>query len=185
MIAFLRLLGIFNAALWLGAALFFTFGVAPVFFQPSIKKLAGEAQAGIIAIQVLDRYFLLNIVCVTVAFLQQLAEWVYLGRPLHRLTMILLGCLAAVGLITEFALQPKLQHLHQTRYAYTKTAEGYLRNDTLTPQQREQAAHSWPIWHGISQAANLAVLGGISLLLWRMVNRPDETRFVSSRQFRG
>ena len=185
MIGFLRLLGIFNAALWLGAALFFTFGVAPVFFQPAIKKLAGETQSGILAMLVLERYFLLNIICVTIAFLQQLAEWVYLGRPLHRLTLILLACLASIGLITEFGLQPKLQRLHQTKYAYVKTAQGYARNDTVTPQQRDQAKNSWPIWHGVSQATNLLVLAGIGLLLWRMANRPEETRFVSARQFRG
>jgi hypothetical protein len=183
-IGFLRLLGIFNAALWLGAALFFTFGVGPVFFQPDVKKVAGEAQAGIIAMLVLERYFLLHIVCATIAILQQLAEWVYFGRTLHRLTLILLACLAGFGLLAEFGLHPRMQRLHETKYAYLKTPQGYARNDAVTPPQRARAATSFRIWHGVSQAANLLVLAGIAVHLWRVTHRADETRFLSAQQFR-
>lgn len=185
MIGFLRLLGLFNAALWLGAALFFTFGIAPVFFQPEIRRLAGDAQSGIIAMRVLDHYFLLNIICVTVALLQQMAEWVYLGRPLYRLNLLLLILLGALGLLAEFGFQPKMRRLHATKYAYMETAHGYARNDAVTPQQRAQAERSWPLWHGAAQVANVIVLGGVAVLLWRMVHPSEETRFVSARQFRG
>ena len=37
----LRFIGVMNAALWFGAALFFTFAIAPAFSSPEMKRLLG------------------------------------------------------------------------------------------------------------------------------------------------
>jgi len=169
-----------NAAIWFGAAIFFTFGVAPTFFSPGMKALLGgtsraDAYAGLIAQMVLERYFVLNYWCGAVALAHLLAEWVYLGKAIHRWTLgILLGAFF-MALCGGLWLQPKLRDLHLIRYA----EEGHY-----TPVEKIQAARSFSLWHGVSQVMNLAVLGGLGIYVWRITHSSDAPRFVSASKFR-
>jgi len=172
-----------NAAVWFGAAIFFTFATAPVLFTPETKRLVGEAQAGIVAQMVLTRYFALQYWCGSIALIHQLAEWVYLGKTLQKVTIgILLGTFA-LALIGGLWLQPKLQKLHQTRYGYVKTAQGYAKKETSATQQA-QAGKAFAAWHGVSMVINVLVLGGLALFLWRVANPTDGPRFVPANKFR-
>lgn len=184
MTGFLRFFGIVNAAVWFGAALFFTFAVAPVFFLPATKQVLGEAQAGIVAMMVLDRYFTLHCACALVALLHQVAEWVYLGKAMLRSTMIVLLCLLGFGLLAQFWVQPRMQRWHEIKYAYSRAEQGFVRNDAVTPGQRARAARSFGLWHGVSQSVNLLMLGGVAFFLWRATHPVEPTRFLSARQFR-
>jgi hypothetical protein len=182
-IVLLRFIGVMNAAVWLGAAIFFTFAAAPVLFTPETKRLVGEAQAGIVAQMVLERYFALQYWCGSVALIHQLAEWVYLGKSLQKVTFgILLGTFG-LALIGGLWLQPKLQKLHQTKYGYVKNAQGYAKNDT-SAAQRAQADRTFAAWHGLSMVINVFVLGGLAFFLWRVANPTDGPRFVPANKFR-
>ena len=184
MIVILRLLGVFNAAVWLGAAIFFTFGVAPVFFTPETKRLLGETLGGITAILVLERYFALNYLCGAIALVHQFAGWVYLGRQLQRFTWGLLLGILGVGFVSGLVLQPKLQKLHQAKYGYTRTTAGFARGATPAPAQRAAAEASFKTWHAVSQVINLLTLGGLAVYFWRLANPSDGTRFSSTAKFR-
>jgi hypothetical protein len=177
-IGFLRFVGVMNAAVWLGAAVFFTFGAGPALFSDDMRKLLGEANhpyfSGAIAQIVLVRYFHLHLVCGIVAALHLLAEALYLGRPAQKLSLGLLGFLLFITLASGFWLQPKVSGLHVTRYAVNAPAA-----------QREASARSFRVWHGVSQFLNVLMMGGLVVYVWRVANPSDTLRFVSPAKFRG
>jgi len=156
-IAFLRVLGIMNATVWFGAALFFTFGIAPAFFSPEMKQLLGNIYSGLVAQLVLERYFVLHYCCGGIALLHQLAEWVYLGKRLHRFTFGLLITVLLLAIGGGAALAPRLKELHRIKYSPQSSAV-----------QKEEAAASFRTWHGVSQGANLLLLVGLAVFAWRL-----------------
>lgn len=177
MIGLLRFIGILNAAIWLGGAVFFTFGAGQVPFSNAMKELLQTNYpyfSGAIAQLIIGKYFALHIFCGVIALAHMAAEWLYLGRPARKSTLILLLVLFGFGLLGSLWLQPKMKRLHQQKYA-----------PNLTQEVQDQSAKSFRIWHGTSQALNLFVLGGLCVYAWRANNPPDPTRFVSSMQFRG
>ena len=176
MIAFLRFFGIMNAAVWFGAAVFFSFGIAPAFFTPEMKRLLGEIYAGLVAQSVIERYFVLHYCCGGLALLHQLAEWVYLGKALQRLTFGLLLAILTFSLLGGFWLQPKLKELYRIRHG---------RANQFTAEQKSDAANSFRRWHEASQIINLVMLASLGLLAWRVsVPQQNGTRFTPGK-FRG
>lgn len=170
----LRFIGIINAAIWFGAAIFFTFGVGPAFFTPEMTSLLGRPRAGAAAQLVIERFFILQHTCAIIAILHLLAEWLYMGRPLERLTLgVVIGAFC-LGLVGGAWIAPKLKQLHLVKYSQNSTSE-----------MREGAAKSFGAWHGVSQMANLLLMVAILGHLWKMSNRMDNTRFVSANKFRG
>jgi hypothetical protein len=174
-ILFLRLIAVLNAALWFGAGLFFTFAVAPAIFTPEMKRLFGEAWVGVIAQMIIARFFVLQYWCAAIALVHQMAEWVYLGRALQRVTVGLLLGLFGLALFGGLWLQPKLKKLHQIKYG---------RAELYAPAQKARAAASFRVWHGVSQVTNLLALGGLGWYVWRMTNPSEGPRFVRANKFR-
>lgn len=176
MIGFLRFVGILNAAVWFGGAVFFTFsaGLAP--FSPEMKSLLGANNfpyfSGAIAQIVIARYFHLQLACGLVAVLHLLAEWLYLGKYPRAFQVGLLIGLCSAALAGGCWLQPKLKVLHATKYGIN-----------TQPEVREAADRSFRAWHGVSQVLNLLVVGGLATYLWRTANPSDPTRFVSAVKF--
>ena len=156
MIGFLRFVGVANAAVWFGASIFFTFSVGPAFFSDKMIGLLTRPYAGAAAQIVIERYFLFHELCGAVALAHLVAEWLYMGKPLQRLTLWLLLGIFAFGLVGGHSLQPKLRALHRTIYGPGSTS-----------QQIVQAKQSFKLWHAASQALNLVVLGGVAVYLWR------------------
>ena len=181
-IAFLRFIGILNASVWFGASLFFTFGIAPAFFTPEMKNLLGDIYAGLVAQSVLERYFILHYCCGAVAIMHQLAEWVYLGKALHRLTFGLLMAIMALSLMGGLWLQPKLKELNLTSYGMNQN----YRPVSIPDAQRLEAYRSFRTLHGVSMIMNLVYLVGIGVYFWRVAHPTDNLRFVSAAgKFRG
>ncbi len=184
MIVLLRLIGVMNAALWFGAGIFFTFVAAPALFSRPIKDLfgpetAGVAFAGLIAQALLERYFVLQYICASVALLQQVAEWLYLGKALQRASLGLLLGVFSLGLVNGLGLQPKLKNLHSIRFS----AELYHR-ELYSPAQKEQATQSFRSWHHLAVAINLLQLGGLTLYLWNVTSPGNGPRFLAGSKFR-
>lgn len=181
MIQILRFIGVTNAAIWLGAAIFFTFGVAPVFFSVELKGLLhGPFWPGVIAQMALERYFYLQYLCGAVAVAHLLAEWVVLGRALQKLTITVLLVLLTCGFLGGLWLQPKLKHLYLVK---SGSNEQYQRV-AIPPAEMRQAEKSFRTWHGISMSVNLLLMGGLVVYFWRVVRPNETTRFVSATKFR-
>jgi uncharacterized membrane protein len=174
----LRLIGVMNAVVWFGGSLFFTLAVAPTFFTAEVKQVFSDAYAGWIAQKVMERFYLLQLWCGAIAVAHQLAERVYLGRVLPRLSLYVLAGVIAVGLTGGLWLQPKLTRLHQTVYREE------LYRQAVTPAQRQQAQRAFRLWHGLAQGLNVLALIGLGYYTWRVMNPPDPTRYISAAKFR-
>ena len=171
MIAILRLLGIMNATVWLGAALFFTFGIAPAFFTPEMKHLLGDIYSGLVAQMVLERYFMLHYCCSAIALIHQLAEWVYLGKRLHRFTFGLLVAIIVFSVAGGAVLTPKLKDYFKVRYSAQASAV-----------EKEEAKAAFRKWHGVSQVMNLALLLCLATFAVRVsLPPPNGTRFTTGK----
>ncbi len=166
-----------NAAVWFGAAIFFTFGIGGAPFSQEMKDLLGPKNApyfsGAIAQIFISRYFHLQLVCGVVALVHLLAERVYFGRTPQKFGLGLLIALIAVALIGSHWLEPNMKRLHTVKYAVNTPA-----------QTREAADRSFRAWHGVSQGLNLLLLCGLAVYLWRVANPAEQARFVDTAKFR-
>jgi hypothetical protein len=178
----IRFIGILNAAIWLGAGVFFTFAAQRTFFSDEIKATGlHQFWPGVIAQMFVARYFQLQCICAVVALAHLLAEWVYLGRALHRLTLGLLIGLFLISMGGSLVVQPRMKELHLIKYSMGPD----YKPAPMPDARRIQAARSFGRWHAVSSIANLLVLGGLTLYLWRVTHPPDNLRFVGAPKFRG
>lgn len=172
MLIVLRIIGIFNAAIWLGAAVFFTFGIAPATFSPEMKRVFGDFYTGVIAQQLIGRYFALNLICGGIALIHYVAEMIYAGRPFRRFTFGLILGMILLGLLGGQVLTPKMKSIHPL--IYRGPAE-----------DRAAAKKQFGRWHAVSATGNLLCLIALVIYTWQVTNPSDPTRFVSAQKFRG
>lgn len=177
MLPVLRFVGLVNAAIWLGAGVFFTFAAGPAMFSQEMKDLLGPAHqpySGLIAMILIKRYFVLHYVCAGVALVHLIVEALYTGRPMHAPHGALLGALLGLALLGGLWLQPKMRGLQSVKYGRQVSAA-----------QRAAADVAFKRWHAVSQVSNLLMLGGVVAHLWRVARPGPQTRFTSVQKFRG
>lgn len=162
-----------NAAVWFGGLIFFTLCVGPAFFSAPMYALVGKPYAGAAAQIVIERYFVMQQWCAGIAIAHLIAEWLYLGRPFQRLTLIVLMVLFTIGILGGWVLEPKMKELHLRMYAVQST-----------PAARDSAKRSFGILHGISSSVNLLVIGGVLVYLWQVTNAVNPARFMSVNRFK-
>lgn len=165
-------MGILNAAVWCGSAIFLTIGL-PAIFSPEMKKLLTPPGVGFAAETLVARFFLLQYWCGAIALAHLLAEWIYGGRPMRRLNLALVLAMLTVALAGGLWAQPKMQAWHAAKYF------------GITAELRTQAGQSFAAWHGVSEGANLLIIGGLILYLWRVSLPPVGPRFSSLGKIRG
>ncbi len=172
MLGFLRIIAIINAAVWFGSIIFFTFAAGPAFFSDQMIALLGRPHAGAAAQIVVHRYFVMQQWCAAVAIAHLIAEWLYTGRPFHRLILILLMGLFVIGILGGYMLQPRMHELHLRKYAVQ-----------TSPEVKQSASRSFAILHGTAQALNLLVIGGVLVYLWHVTKPVNAARFTSVNRF--
>lgn len=176
-IGFLRFVGILNAAVWFGAAVFFTLGAGPATLSEQMKDLLGPKNYPYYSVAVgqiiAARYFHLELACSVVAVLHVTAEWLYLGKVPQKVWRGLLVGLVAANLVGGVWLQPRLKALHHIRYSMA-----------AQPERRQAANSSFRTWQSVNDVFNVALVGGLALYLWRVANPSDPARFVSAVKFR-
>ena len=171
MIGFLRFIGTFNAAIWLGSAIFFGFIGGPAFFSKEMKAVIPPPYNGLAAELLIERYFIVLHICGIIALLHAAGERLYSGRSFGRITVGVLLIIFSFGLIGGFALQPKLKALHVERYRRSATVE-----------QKEQAETSFKRWHAVSRLIDLIVLPGLIFYFWQVTNVNQASRTIMSRR---
>ncbi|HEY0455085.1 MAG TPA: DUF4149 domain-containing protein [Verrucomicrobiae bacterium] len=175
MISVLRFVGVMNAAAWFGAAILYMCAVAPAFASAEMKRTLGEIYAGVIGQMLVDRFYTLQYWCGSVALAHQLAEWVYLSRPLQRITVAVLAGVFTLSLVNGLWIQPKVNDLHKLRYA---------RAGVISQEQKAAAAKSFQSWHMAASTFNLLGLAGLTVFTWRVIQSTNGTRFSPSGKFR-
>ena len=151
----LRFIGLINAAVWLGSAVFVTIGL-PVVFSKEVGVYVQRPLVGIVAENILARYTVVQYCCAVIALFHLCAEHFLLGRKLVRNTLVLLLALLAVALLNGVWLQPKMRELHKIKYWGP------------VPAAREQADRNFRIMHGVSQPANLLVVAVLVIYVWKV-----------------
>jgi len=168
--------GVLNAGVWFGAAVFFTFCVGPGVFSAEMKTLLEAfytSYSGLIAQIFIAKYFKLQLICGSIAVLHLLGENLYFGRAPQKLWFSLLAALFALNLVGGFWLQPKLKGLHTTKYSALASVE-----------RRQAAAEGFKTWHGVSQMINLLVMAGLGVHLCRVAARGEDARFLDAGKLR-
>jgi hypothetical protein len=171
---FLRALGVFNAAVWVGSTVFFTFFAGPAFFSDEMIGILTKPYAGAAAQVVIKRLFWLQLGCLTLAWTHLVFEYIYLGRQVARDLVVVLTVLLVLISLGSFHLQPKLRSLHKVKYG-----------PISTEIQRHEADQSFKTWHGVSQTLNLFVLLGQLYYFYRLQSSMNNPRFVPTTKFRG
>ena len=129
--------------------------------------------SGAIGLLLMETYFRLHVACGAVALLHWGAERFYLGRSARKYALGMVVSLLAIGLLGGFWVHPRLKVLHVRAHAVN-----------LQPAEREAAARAVRFWQTVSQMANLVVVGGLVVYVWRVSTAVDSPRFVSSVQLR-
>jgi hypothetical protein len=178
MTAILRFIGIMNAAIWLGGAVYFSFVAGRMPFSTDMNGLLGNAfpyYSGAIAQIGISRYFHFHLFCCVIALLHLGAEWLYQERRNRKLLLWLVGAMLGLTLLGGYWLQPKLKRLH-----IIKHAANYAQPD------KDAAAKSFKQWHALSMTMNLFMLGGLVVYTMHMTRPPEIARFVRTApgQFR-
>ena len=81
------------------------------------RLLSGDLYSGAAAHIVTHSYWAVYYWCGGVAIFHQLAEWVYLSRPLKSLLTYLLGTIFVIGLVSGLIIQPRLEKVYAQKYA--------------------------------------------------------------------
>lgn len=167
-----------NAALWLGTAVFFTFGAEPACFSADMRAAlqlpAGESYfPGAISGVVMSHYYTVMMACAVVAVLHFLAEWLYMGRPRRKFSLGLVAALFVLTLIGSHAVAPSLTHLNSKHYRAAQPAE------------RESAGKNFRILHVTGIILNVLMIGGLVVYVSRVSSASDTLRFMRPVQFRG
>ncbi len=177
-IGFLRLVGLINAAVWFGAAVFFVFAAGPLAGSEAMQTLLGPRNFPYFSVLVYHllagKYYGLHLICSAIALLHLTTEWVYLGKHPQRFWLGLLLGLTLMGLLENVGVQPHLGQLHRAAF-----------NARARPEQRETARRAYVVWNVISRSFEFVMVGGLALCLWRTANPPDPARFVPAAKFRG
>lgn len=155
-----------NAAVWLGAAVFYNFLIAPLFSNPDILGILTWKYSGWVAQFALEKHFQLHLWCAGIALLHLVAECVYFGQPLSRFNLFLLAGLLCLALLGGFWLQPRLDELHTKRF-----------HRLSTPQEALQAGRAFNAWNGVTQFLDYLALAGIMFYFWRVTGLNPQNRF--------
>ncbi len=169
----LRFVGLLNAAVWLGAAVFCSTALLVAMNSRATMALIGaqyfEQVSGALTQIVFTRLFQLQILCALLAWVHLVAEWLYLGRLPRQFRVGLLTVLFIGSLIGSLWLCPKLTRLQRAQYASSQSKE-----------QVEAARQQFQVWDGVFQAVNVLMIGGIAVYFWRLTQAQNEPRFIKS-----
>jgi hypothetical protein len=164
--AFIRLVGVMNLAVWFGAAVFFTVAAGPAFFSTEMLAFLPRPYAGAAAEVIIKRYLLLQQWCGAIALMHVLVEYLYSGRQVERRSLGVLSGLFVLALAGNYWLVPQMHRLQRTMYSPATTAA-----------QQAGARSNFGLLHGVSQGANLVMIGGVLFCLWRLTRVGDGGRF--------
>ncbi|SVB45216.1 uncharacterized protein METZ01_LOCUS198070 [marine metagenome] len=168
---FLRFLGLFNAAVWVGGSIFFSFLAAPVFFTAEVTDFTPPPDNGLVAQAMWGRYFMLHYLCGTIASLHLLVEWLYSGGGFPRHAIAVVCVLLGLALIGGKFINPKLAGWHQQKHQFQLKSEGErqtIKKAEDTQSVVQDAERKFAVWHGVSHVINLAMMILLTWRFWRL-----------------
>lgn len=158
----IRFVGIVNAAIWLGAVVFFTIAAGPAFFSAEMATVLPRPHAGRVAEIIIGRLATVQIWCVVIALLHLLVEHLFSGRRVEQMTLGGLLAMLGINVLVKLWLLPKMHLLQMIRYS-----------ESVTPEQKNAAISDFGLWHGLSSLGNLFVIAWLGFYLWTLTRPPQ------------
>ena len=171
--AFIRYIGVLNAAVWFGAVVFFTLAGGPAFFSDEMLGFLPRPYAGRAAEVVIGRLFVLQQWCAVIALLHLLVESLYFGRRGEARRAALVGGLLLMNLVGGYWLLPRMHELERIRYSPASTVA-----------EAAAAASRFGLWHGLSQIVNLVVVISLAYCIWKLARPISAPRLGGFDRFR-
>lgn len=162
----LRFAAILNAAVWLGATVFFTVGAAPAIFSEAMASFLPAPYRARVAELVIGRLIVVQQVCGLVALGLLVVDFIRAGRVTRRVALGVVSGLFVASLLAGFVFAPQMHSLQQVRYSARST-----------PAERAGAERTFGVLHGLSQALNVFVLAGLVFHLWQVTRLPEAPRW--------
>jgi hypothetical protein len=172
-ISFLRVVGLMNAAVWLGGSLYHLLAVGPFFSSAGIKWLIGDFYAGGVGLMAWQRFYALSYLCISVALLHLVAEWVYLGRGISRFNGGLLCLLLTFTLLGNYQMDKVVAPAYYNRTSQKVSAE-----------ERARAERTYPLWSTIWNTSTVLLELGILIFSIRTLTVVQGPRFTTQTKFR-
>jgi len=163
----LRFIGLFNAAVWMGGSIFFSFLAGSVFFSPEVMRFTPPPYNGLVAQAMLERFFLLHYICGGIAIVHLFADWLEKPGTFPKKPIFYVVVLLGLALLGGKWISPKLTIWHQQKYEFQVKSEGpppMIEPKAYSNEVRQDAKLKFSIWHGVSQTVNLIML---IMLVWR------------------
>jgi hypothetical protein len=172
------MIGLLNAAIWLGAAVFAATGAGWAVSSDEMRQLLSARHypyfSGAIAGLIASQYWHFHLACGAVAIAHLASESLYFGRVLNKKLLALLLGLVLLGIAQEIVVRPAVKRLHIAAHAVNRAAV-----------ERARAGGALGVWRTTSRVFEVLTVVGLGFYLWRIANPPEATRFVSPGKYRG
>ncbi|MGB0580280.1 MAG: DUF4149 domain-containing protein [Limisphaerales bacterium] len=181
----IKFAGVSIAAIWFGGTVFFSFCAAPMFFSDTFKNyLMNSPHNGEAAQMLLVRCYWFHYTCSILALAHLGFDWVYTGKVMQRRNLAAVLGVFFIALFAGQWMHPKLERLYRTKYSEHYSPEYFKQQKiNVTPELKQQAEHSFSVWHGISQTANLLILLVLWFYLWQMMHPKEGPRYLGGGKF--
>lgn len=173
MISFLRFVGVMNAAVWLGASLYHFMAVGPFFSTAAARWVLGEPHATGAGLMLWHRLYMLQYVCLGVAWAHLLTEWVYLGRGPSRFQAGVLSLLLALTLAGDLELRHGVEPAHWIR-----------QNPKAAADDKARAERGYPLWSAIWMCTQTGLTLVVILFSSKTLMATPGPRFMTHGKFR-
>lgn len=174
MISTVRIAGLLNAAVWLGATALHLLLVAGAFSAPLMTALLGPLHAGAAGDIIAGRFHLLGWICAGVTAGVVLAEWLYTGRLAERWLLWLLCGVLVAHAADAWVVQPRAERL--LRQAYLGPGRVALRQAWTPAQIGAANGRRWcRNTSRVLQGASALALG---VYVWQAALALNATRFT-------
>ncbi|MDG1892153.1 MAG: hypothetical protein P8L18_12655 [Verrucomicrobiota bacterium] len=174
MLPVLRIIGIVNAALWFGSALFYIGCVRAEFQSDAMLKLLPPPFAEAAMHLILSGYLSLLLICSVIAVLQLWAEQWYTGRPVFRIRISMLLFMVFLAALLKFGIFPAMKNQHLRAYQPSAIAAD-AKEGMRTYRRLKIGFHCLHLFH---------IFGALSHV-WYVSQSKSGYKLLGMHQFRG
>ncbi|MAZ12806.1 MAG: hypothetical protein CMO71_08370 [Verrucomicrobiales bacterium] len=185
MAGFIRFIGIFNIAVWVGGSVFFSFLAGSVFFSPEVTRFTPPPYNGLVAQAMLERFFMLHYICGILGIAHLLIECFIKQGTFPKKGIIYVGLLLLLAIIGGKLISPNLNLWHQQKYQFQIKTEGeppMIEFKPYAKEIRQTAKLKFTVWHGISQTVNLIMLLMLLFYFWKLVHPTNSSHLQTYSQ---
>lgn len=185
-IAFLRFIGLMNAAVWFGAVVVYAALISPAMLSPEMLDIFGGARnpmapayRGLAMEIVASKFYWIHFICAGVMAFHLLMDWLFTGKAARTLMLYLAGTMIVLGLANGVLLFQKMKELHRIHYKYTPPP--------VTKEQVEIKAKAATMHDALQTATEVIhwiMVAGLLVYTWKTATPGEQPRFSSARKFK-